>query len=80
VRIEIQQIVADDEFVAFRWTARGTHRGPLLGVRASGRTVSLAGHTLHRVVDGRFHESWVQTDSLGLARQLGLTLAPASAT
>lgn len=57
VEIEIHQMVADDEFVAFRWTARGTHRGPLLGVPASGQTVSLTGHTLHRVVDGRFQES-----------------------
>jgi steroid delta-isomerase-like uncharacterized protein len=76
VQIEIHQVVADDEFVAFRWSARGTHRGPLLGVAASGRRVSVTGHTLHRVVVGRFQESWVQVDALGLAEQLGLGLAP----
>ncbi len=76
LQITIEQTVADDAFVAFRWSARGTHAGPLLGVAPTDRPVVLTGHTLHRVEGGRFRESWVQLDTLRLARQLGLQLVP----
>ena len=70
LQIEILQIVADEDFVAFRWRATGTHSGPLMDLEPTGRAVSVTGHTLHRVVAGRFAESWVQVDTAGLLRQL----------
>jgi len=69
LQIEILQIVADEEFVAFRWRAGGTHAGPLMGLPPTGRSVSVTGHTLHRVAAGRFAESWVQVDTAGLLHQ-----------
>lgn len=71
IRLTVLQIVADQEYVAFRWTAEGTHRGDLIGMPPTGRRVRVTGHTLHRVVGGRFRESWVQVDTLGLLQQLG---------
>jgi steroid delta-isomerase-like uncharacterized protein len=76
ISLEILQMVADDEFVAFRWRATGTHEGALFGMEPTGRRVSITGHTLHRVEAGLLKESWVQTDGVGLLAQLGATSLP----
>jgi steroid delta-isomerase-like uncharacterized protein len=76
VRIEVHEVVADEDFVAFRWTARGTHLGALLGVEPTSRQLAVTGHTMHRVRDGCFQESWVQIDALALMSQLGLAIGP----
>ena len=41
-RLVIDDLVADAEKVAFRWTFNGTHRGPLADIRASGKQVSVS--------------------------------------
>ncbi len=41
-----------------------------MGLAATGRPVTVTGHTLHRVVAGRFAERWVQVDTAGLLHQL----------
>ena len=46
------QIVVGDQVVA-RWTARGTHRGPFMGVPATGRAVVVSGLSLHFFVDDK---------------------------
>jgi predicted ester cyclase len=64
--------VADDELVATRWTARGTHSGPLDDIPPTGRSVEVTGIFLERLAGGKIVESWVEYDRLGLRRQLGL--------
>lgn len=76
IRLEIAQIVADDAYVAFRWSASGTHRGNLFGIPPTERAISITGHTLHRIEDRLLKESWVQTDTIGLLRQLGIDRLP----
>lgn len=76
VRIEILQLVADDDFVAFRWRAEGTHTGSLFGKERTGNPVAFTGHTLHRVEDGLLKESWVQTDTVTLLSQVGIDELP----
>jgi SnoaL-like polyketide cyclase len=41
-RLVIDDLVADADKVAFRWTFNGTHRGPLADIRASGKQVSVS--------------------------------------
>jgi len=42
----IDDLVADADKVAFRWTFNGTHRGPLADIRATGKQVSGGCHSL----------------------------------
>lgn len=70
ISITVLQVVADEDFVAFRWRAEATHTGELYGRQPTGKSVSVIGHTMHRVVAGRFQESWVQVDTMGLLAQL----------
>lgn len=63
--------VVQDDKVAVRWTATGVHVGEFIGVPATGIAVTVTGNDVFRVVDGRFAESWVGSDLLGLFHQLG---------
>jgi predicted ester cyclase len=57
---------------------RGTHRGELMGIPATGRRVEVAGITIERLVGGKIVEHWRVTDEVGLLRQLG-ALPPTAA-
>jgi predicted ester cyclase len=48
----------------------GTHHGELLGVPATGRSISTQEFALHRVEAGRIVEVWVAADNLHLRNQL----------
>lgn len=72
-RTEIQDLVVDEprSMVAIRWTARGTHRGPYLGVAPTGRSIRFAGIEIVRVSGGRIEERWGEWDGMELLEQLG---------
>jgi predicted ester cyclase len=55
-----------------QFTASGTQRGEIMGVPATGRTVTLNGINVFRIRDGRIVERWGRLDDLGLLSQLGL--------
>jgi len=50
-------IVARDKVVV-RSTARGTHKGPFLGVAPTGRRVAFRAVDIHRIADGLIAETW----------------------
>ena len=76
----IEELISEGDKVVMRWTLRGTHRGNLRGLPATGRTVAVTGQVIDRVVDGRVVEEWVDYDTAGLLRQLGFALVvPAGA-
>ena len=79
LRLTIEQQVAEDEYVTTRWTARGTHRGDLFGMTATGKQATVTGITIDRIVGGKFVESWTNWDTLGLMQQLGVVPALATA-
>ena len=73
----IEDLLADGNTVAIRWTATGTHQGDLPGITKTGRQISVTGMTIARVRDGKFIESWGNWDALGLMQQLGVVPAEA---
>ncbi len=70
VRVEVRDMVAEDERVAVRWVARATHTGSLFGEIATGRPIAIDGATIHRVVDGRIAEDWEVMNEGALRDQL----------
>lgn len=48
-----------------------THRGPYLGLPATGRALNLRVMDFYRCADGRIAENWVLLDYVDLARQMG---------
>lgn len=72
LRYEVDAVVAEDENVALRYTASGTHEGEFLGIEPTGKEVSVSGMELYRVEDGTIAEMWTSYDALGLFQQLGV--------
>ncbi len=69
--LTVEELVAESDCVAARWTLCGTHCGPFLGQPPTGRRVTVAGTERYRLADGQIVERWVTVDTDGLLRQLG---------
>jgi steroid delta-isomerase-like uncharacterized protein len=70
------QVTVDDSFtnadkVAVRWTAQGTHRGPLRGIAPTGKQVKWLGVALYYFSGGKIKEIWGLNDALGMMQQIG---------
>jgi steroid delta-isomerase-like uncharacterized protein len=76
---DLHQLIAEEDLVVERFTARGTHRGDLMGVAPTGGVVSLSGINIFRLREGVISERWGRLDELGLLRQLGMVPAGDSA-
>ena len=76
-RSDLQMLVAEGDIVVEMFTATGTHTGTeIMGVAASGQTVTLPGINIFRLRDGRIVERWGRLDDLGFLRQLGVIQHP----
>jgi steroid delta-isomerase-like uncharacterized protein len=75
MRIRHDQVVGEGETVATRGHFTGTHRGPFMGIPATGKRVTVGYMDFWRFRDGKAVENWVQMDLLGLMQQLG-TIPP----
>jgi steroid delta-isomerase-like uncharacterized protein len=71
-RSEMHALVAEGDIVVERFTASGTHRGEIMGVEPTGKTIVLQGINIFRIRDGQIIERWGRLDELGLFQQLGL--------
>ncbi len=74
-RLAVEDQIAEGDRVATRWTARGTHRGDLPCIPATGRPVTVTGITISRIFGGRIAEEWQDWDSPGMLQQLGVVPA-----
>jgi steroid delta-isomerase-like uncharacterized protein len=71
-----EELVAEGERVAERWTGRGTHRGQFQGIAATGRRVAVPGTVFYRIVGGKIAEFRGQFDRLAMLEQLGSAAVP----
>ena len=71
LRFEVDIMLAEDDFVAARWTASGTHTGPWGDVEPTGRAATFSGVNIFRFANGKVVEIWNHRDDLGLREQLG---------
>ncbi len=75
VRVVVEDQIAEGDRVVTRWSAGGTHAGPLKGMPATGRTIAVTGANVTRFANGKIVESWFNFDMLTLLRQLGVVPA-----
>lgn len=74
--LTVEDQLADGDRVVTRFTARGTNRGPLMGIPPTGRKVTITGISIDRMVDGKSAESWTNYDLLGMMQQMGILPGP----
>jgi len=72
VKISVDQVIAEGDTTAVRITARATHAGDGLGIKATGRKVIVSGICMMRWRDGKIVEAWNEFDESGLLRQIGV--------
>jgi steroid delta-isomerase-like uncharacterized protein len=71
-RFTVEDELAEGELVASRATLHGTHQGEFLGIPPTGKQVTSTGIAIDRIVGGKFVESWLEADNLGMLQQLGV--------
>jgi steroid delta-isomerase-like uncharacterized protein len=71
LKLIVDDFIDASDTVVYRFTVRGTHQGPFMGVAATGRRVRIDGIGIDRFRDGKMIERWMQYDSVGLLQQLG---------
>ena len=70
LQVKIEDLVAESDRVAVRWTITMTHRGDHLGFPASGKTAHLEGSSFVIVKNGMILEGWNQMEMQGLFQYL----------
>lgn len=76
----VEEVVAEGDRVAGRFSLRGTHTGTLLGIPATGKQVNAGVMVIARFDErGKWVEDWASWDQLGMLQQLGVIPAPAAA-
>ena len=69
-KIELKDVIAEDDKVASRFEFMGTHRGTLMGIPPTGMNISLVGSNILRFHNGKCVERWSQSNYLWVLRQL----------
>jgi steroid delta-isomerase-like uncharacterized protein len=80
LRFSIHQLVAEGDDVVVRWTARGTHRGSMVGEVPTGEPVEVSGFGSWRIEEGRVAEHWGVLDLMRLLRGIGALPAEPAAS
>ncbi len=71
IHYTIDDMVAEGDRIAARWTLRGTHAGEFLGIPATGKQVTVEGIHILRFASGQIVECWEVWDRLSMLQQLG---------
>ena len=74
-----EELIAEGDRVAERWTGRGTHLGEMWGIPPTGKRVEVPGSVFYRIVGGKIVEFRGQFDMMGLMQQLGEIVPPQQA-
>jgi steroid delta-isomerase-like uncharacterized protein len=72
----IEDMIAEGDKVVGRLTARGTHKGELLGIPPTDKQITLTMTETFRLGEGKIAEQWVNMDALGMMQQLGAVSQP----
>ncbi len=73
-KLTVEQLVADEENVAFAYTATGTHKGDFMGIAPTGKSINIRGMQISKFEGGKMIERWGSTDELGLLKQIGVAI------
>jgi steroid delta-isomerase-like uncharacterized protein len=72
LKVETLAVALDGDELWVHSLATGTHQGDLMGIPATGKSVSFAMMDRIRVRDGKAVEHWGVSEDLGMMTQLGV--------
>jgi steroid delta-isomerase-like uncharacterized protein len=72
LKVVIEDIIAEGDRVAVRFTESGTHTGgTFAGIPPTGKKVIWTGIGIYRIENGKLTEEWFAEDAFGIMKQLG---------
>jgi steroid delta-isomerase-like uncharacterized protein len=71
VQFTVEDLIAEGDKVTLRWSGQGTHKAELAGISATGKSVTITGIDIFRIVAGQIVERWGERNTLALMQQLG---------
>jgi steroid delta-isomerase-like uncharacterized protein len=71
IQYTLDDVIADGDRVAVRWTWRGTHDQPFRTFPATHARVANVGIGVFQVTNGKIVRAWLETDRLGFLQQIG---------
>jgi steroid delta-isomerase-like uncharacterized protein len=72
-KLQINEVVAQDNLLAVHWTVSGTHQGEFQGIAPTGKQIHVSGLSLERIANGKIAQDSVYFDRLTLFEQLGVS-------
>ncbi len=72
VQATVEDLVAEGDKVAGRYTWIGRHTGEFLGAPPTGKLITFRLLNIIRLVDGKIAEEWEGSDMLDLEQRIGL--------
>ncbi|NLN43511.1 MAG: ester cyclase [Methanosarcina sp.] len=76
LNVTIEDMIAEGNNVAVRFTAHGVHKGDFMGLQATGKPITMTGIEVFRIKDGKIAELWGEANLLSLMQQLGIIPVP----
>ena len=70
INFTVDDLFAEGDKVAVRWTMSGTHTNEFMGIAATGKRFEVPGTSVARLSGGKMEEIWLYWDRLGLLDQL----------
>lgn len=71
LRYTVDDVIADGDRVAVRWTWRGTFTSAFRGFPPTGKQVVNSGTAFFQIAGGKLARAWVETDRLGFLLAIG---------
>lgn len=75
VRITVEDVFSEDNYVTFRSIMQATHRGVFQGIEPTGKTIMVTLIDIIRIENGKFVEHWGGPDLFDLLKQLGVVFS-----
>jgi steroid delta-isomerase-like uncharacterized protein len=72
LNVTVEDMVAEEDKVAARFTARGIHKGAFMDLVPTGKSITVTGIEIFRIENGKIAELWGEANLLGLMQQLGI--------
>lgn len=77
---DTEEMIAEGDLVSVRGRIRGTHRGPFMGIPATGNSIDVPIFITYRIAGGKIVDHWMLVDNAAVMQQLGVVPSPASTT
>ena len=72
MQLHIEELIADGNKVAARYTETGTFKAPAFGHQPTGKSYELVAIELFEIENGKIKRRWGARDAASQARQLGI--------